>query len=356
MEENQSYLQLIKELKQNIIHSRYEASRLANRELLKLYMATGLKLSEKVATENWGAKIIGELALDLQKELPGLRGFSRRNLMNMKQFAEAYASTHFMQSMTAQISNSLIVQSPTAQLNNDADLFFSISFTHHLLLLNKCKNLEERLFYIRHAATQFWSVSILELKIAENLYKHQGTLPNNFEATVSKDLRDTALQVFRDEYLWDFMQLEGSEDERAIETEIVNNIRKFILGLGKGFAFLGNQFRLEVDGQEFFIDLLFYNRHLQCLIAFELKRGKFKPEYAGQLNFYLNVLDDKVKLPHENPSIGIILCKEKSNTVVEYAFRSVSNAMGAASFKTTRHIPDELRKFLPDEGKLSKLL
>ena len=196
----------------------------------------------------------------------------------------------------------------------------------------------------------FWSVSILELKIAENLYKHQGTLPNNFEATVSKDLRNTALQVFRDEYLWDFMQLEGSEDEGAIETEIVNNIRKFILGLGKGFAFLGNQFRLEVDGQEFFIDLLFYNRHLQCLV------GKFKPEYVGQLNFYLNVLDDKVKLPHENPSIGIILCEEKSNTVVEYAFRSVSNAMGAATFKTTRHIPDELRQFLPDEGELSKLL
>lgn len=356
MEENKSYLQLIKELKQNILHSRYEASRLANRELLKLYMTTGLKLSEKVASENWGAKIIGQLALDLQKELPGLRGFSRRNLMNMKQFAEAYTNTNFMQLATAQITDPQIVQSPTAQLQRDANSFFSISFTHHLLLLNKCKNLEERLFYIRHATTQFWSVSILELKIAENLYKHQGALPNNFEGTVSKDLRDTALQVFRDEYLWDFMQLEGSEDERAIETEIVNNIRKFILGLGKGFAFLGNQFRLEVDGQEFFIDLLFYNRHLQCLVAFELKRGKFKPEYAGQLNFYLNVLDDKVKLPHENPSIGIILCKEKSNTVVEYAFRSVSNAMGAATFKTTRHIPDELRKFLPDEGKLSKLL
>lgn len=356
MKENQSYLQLIKELKQNIIHSRYEASRLANRELLKLYMTTGLKLSEKVASENWGAKIIGELALDLQKELPGLRGFSRRNLMNMKQFAEAYVNTNFVQLATAQITDPRIVQSPTAQLQPDLDLFFSVSFTHHLLLLNKCKNLEERLFYIRHAASQFWSVSILELQIAENLYKHQGALPNNFEATVPNDLRDTALQVFRDEYLWDFMQLEGLEDERAIETEIVNNIRKFILGLGKGFAFLGNQFRLEVDGQEFFIDLLFFNRHLQCLVAFELKRGKFKPEYAGQLNFYLNVLDDKVKLTHENPSIGIILCKEKSNTVVEYAFRSVSNAMGAATFKTTRHIPDELRKFLPDEGKLSKLL
>lgn len=356
MEKNQSYLQLIRELKQNIVHSRYEASRLANRELLKLYMSTGLKLSERVASENWGAKIIGQLALDLQKELPGLRGFSRRNLMNMKQFAKAYMNTYFMQLATAQITEPRIVQSSTAQLNNDVDLFFSVSFTHHLLLLNKCKNLEERLFYIRHAASQFWSVSILELKIAEDLYKHQGTLPNNFEVTVPKDLRDTALQVFRDEYLWDFMQLEGSEDERAIETEIVNNIRKFILGLGKGFAFLGNQFRLEVDGQEFFIDLLFYNRHLQCLVAFELKRGKFRPEYAGQLNFYLNVLDDKVKLPHENPSIGIILCKEKSNTVVEYAFRSVSNAMGAATFKTTRHIPDELKKFLPDEGNLSKLL
>ncbi len=356
MKTEQSYLQLIKELKQNIIQSRYEASRLANRELLKLYYTTGLKLSKKAASEKWGAKIIGQLALDLQNELPGLKGFSRRNLMNMKQFAEAYENTEFVQSATAQIVSDVIVQSATAQLPNDADLFFSISFTHHLILLNKCKNVEERLFYIRHTASQYWSVSILELKIAEKLYKHQGKLPNNFNETVPQEIKETALQLFQDEYLWDFMNLDGSEDERGIESEIVNNIRRFILGLGQGFAFMGNQYRVEVDGQEFFIDLLFYNRHLKCLVAFELKRGEFKPAYAGQLNFYLNVLDDKVKLSEENPSIGIILCKEKSNTVVEYAFRSVGNAMGAATYRTVRSLPKELKDYLPDANKLSKII
>ena len=323
MKTEQSYLQLIKDLKQNIIQSRYEASRLANRELLKLYFTTGLMLSKKAGSERWGAKIIGQLAADLQSELPGLKGFSRRNLMNMKQFAEAYQDTPFVQSLTAQMQTELIVQSPTAQLQNDAAMFFSISFTHHLILLNKCKNVEERLFYIRNTAQQYWSISILELKIAEKLFKHQGKLPNNFNQTVPHEVKETALQLFQDEYLWDFMN---------------------------------NQYRVEVDGQEFFIDLLFYNRHLKCLVAFELKRGEFKPAYAGQLNFYLNVLDDKVKLPEENPSIGIIFCKEKSNTVVEYAFRSVGNAMGAATFKTAREIPKEMKGILPDANKLSKLL
>jgi predicted nuclease of restriction endonuclease-like (RecB) superfamily len=356
METEQTYLQLIKDLKQNIIQSRYEASRLANRELLKLYFTTGLMLSKKAASEKWGAKIIGQLAADLQSELPGLKGFSRRNLMNMKQFAEAYEDTPFVQSLTAQMGSDLIVQSATAQLKNDADMFISISFTHHLILLNKCKNVEERLFYIRNTAQQYWSISILELKIAENLYKHQGKLPNNFNQTVPQEVKETALQLFQDEYLWDFMNLDGTEDERVIETEIVNNIRKFILGLGKGFAFMGNQYRLEVDGQEFFIDLLFYNRHLQCLVAFELKKGEFKPSYAGQLNFYLNVLDDKVRLSNENPSIGIILCKEKSNTVVEYSFRLAGKAMGAATFKTSRQVPAELERYLPNVNKLFDLM
>jgi len=274
----------------------------------------------------------------------------------MKLFYQAYPDHEVSQSVTAKIENPVILQSVTTELQVDFELFFSISFTHHILLLNKCKSLEERYFYIRHAATEYWSVSILEHKINEGLFKHQGRLPNNFNDTVSQELKETALQVFQDEYLWDFMSLDGDENERVIESEIVNNIRKFILGLGKGFSFIGNQYRLEVDGQEFFIDLLFFNRNLQSLVIFELKRGKFKPEYAGQLNFYLNVLDDKVKLPNENPSIGIIICKEKSNTVVEYAFKSIDSAMGAATFRTARQVPKEMKDILPDANKLSELL
>ena len=357
---NQSYLQFLKELKQNITQSRYVAARFANREQIELYIRTGLKLSQKIASEKWGAKVIDQLAADLQNELPGLRGFSYRNLMKMKQFAEEYKSFGFLQSVTAEIGIKVATEFlPLVTAELDSAIlpkhFFDISFTHHILLLNRCKNTEERFFYIAQAATQYWSVSILEHKINEGLFKHQGRLPNNFNDTVSQELKETALQVFQDEYLWDFMSLDGDENERVIESEIVNNIRKFILGLGKGFSFIGNQYRLEVDGQEFFIDLLFFNRNLQSLVIFELKRGKFKPEYAGQLNFYLNVLDDKVKLPNENPSIGIIICKEKSNTVVEYAFKSIDSAMGAATFKTVRQVPKEMKDILPDANKLSEL-
>ncbi|MBC7913849.1 MAG: DUF1016 family protein [Pyrinomonadaceae bacterium] len=330
---NQSYQQFLKELKQSITQSRFVAARFANREQIELYIRTGWRLSQKIASEKWGAKVIDQLASDLQKELPGLRGFSYRNLMKMKQFAEEYKSFEFLPLLTVEtgtVDATEILPLLTAELDLNilTKHLFDISFTHHILLLTKCKNLEERFFYIAQAATQYWSVLMLDHKIDEGLFRHQGKLPNNFDNTVSRELKETALQVFQDEYLWDFMSLDGEENERAIENEIVSNIRKFILGLGKGFSFIGNQYRLEVDGQEFFIDLLFFNRHLQALVIFELKRGAFKPEYAGQLNFYLNVLDDKVKLPQENPSIGIIICKEKSNTVVEYAFKSIDNAMG----------------------------
>jgi predicted nuclease of restriction endonuclease-like (RecB) superfamily len=358
---NQSYQQFLKELKQSITQSRYVAARFANREQIELYIRTGCRLSQKIALEKWGSKVIDQLAADLQKELPGLRGFSYRNLMKMKQFAEEYKSFEFLPLPTAEtgtVDATEILPLATAELDLNilSKYFFDISFTHHILLLNKCKNIEERFFYIAQAATQYWSVSMLDHKINEGLFRHQGRLPNNFGNTVSKELKETTLQVFQDEYLWDFMSLDGEENERGIENEIVSNIRKFILDLGKGFSFIGNQYRLEVDGQEFFIDLLFFNRHLQALVIFELKRGAFKPEYAGQLNFYLNVLDDKVKLPHENPSIGIIICKEKSNTVVEYAFKSIDNAMGAATFKTVRSVPNEMKGILPDADKLSELL
>ena len=304
-------------------------------------MRTGLKLSRKIASQKWGAKVIDQLAADLQNKLPGLRGFSYRNLMKMKQFAEEFKSFEFLQLVTAEtgiMGAAEFLPLVTAEFDSTIlpQHFFDTSLTRLILLLNRYKNMEERFFYIVQTATQHWSVSILEHKINEGLFKHHRRLPDNFNETVSQELKETALQVFQDEYLWDFMLLDSDENERVIESEIVNNIRKFILGLGKGFSFIGNKYRVELDGQEFFVDLLFFNRNLQSLVIFELKRGKFKPEYAGQLNFYLNVLDDKVKLPNENPSIGIIICKEKSNTVVEYAFKSIDNAMGAATFRTAR--------------------
>ena len=352
-----SYIQFIADLKKNIIQSRYQAARLANREQLLLYYRTGKMLSEKVAKEKWGVKALEQIATDLQKQLPGIKGFSSRNLHKMRQFSEAYENVVIMPSVTAQLyqaDNEPIGfgQTATAQIQE----FFGISFTHHILILNKCADLAERMFYIQLAATELWSVTVLEHKIDSRLFEKQGSLPNNFPKAIDGDLKSSAAQIFNDEYLMDYMNLGEEDSERDVEEKIVLNIRNFILRMGKGFSFIGNQFRIELDGEEFFIDLLFYNRYLNCLVAFELKRSKFKPEHAGQLNFYLNVLDDKVKLAHENPSIGIVLCKEKQNTIVEYSVRTINTPMGVATFRTTKEIPKELEEILPNTEQLAKLI
>jgi predicted nuclease of restriction endonuclease-like (RecB) superfamily len=347
---NKKYIQLITDLKQNIIQSRYAAARLANKEQLLLYFRIGKILSEKIAAEKWGAKILTQISQDLQKQLPGLRGFSPTNLKNMKQFYTEYQAITFSQSLTAQLRK--LRNDPFIEL---PDIYLNISFTHHILILNKCKSLDERLFYITEAATRFWSVTILEHHILADLFNNQGKLPNNFDKTLPAELKPSALQVFQDEYLFDFIT-NHDEDERVIESQIISNIRNTIMTLGHGFSFIANQYRLDLEGEEFFIDLLFFNRALRCLVAFELKKGKFKPEYAGQLNFYLNVLDDKVKLRDENPSIGIVLCKEKSNTVVEYSVRTIDKAMGVATYRTSRDLPNEMKGILPDPDELAKLL
>lgn len=354
------YIVLINELKQCIIQSRYAAARLANREQLLLYYKTGKMLAERIAAEKWGAKILEQIAEDLQKQLPGLRGFSFKNLKNMRRFYNEYQNITFGQSVTAQIrkvrSNTSQDQITNDELSGVPEAFFNISFTHHLVILSKCAATEERLFYISEAASQFWSVSILEHKIESNLFTQRGKLPNNFEKTLPEQMKPSALKIFQDEYLMDFMTPTEMEDERALEDKVVGDIKNFIMKMGQGFSFIANQFRMEIDGEEFFVDLLFFNRHLRCLVAFELKRGKFRPEYAGQLNFYLNVLDEKVRLDEENPSIGIILCKEKNNTVVEFAVKTIDKAMGVATYRTSKEVPKEMKGILPDPVELVKLL
>lgn len=314
--------------------------RLANQEQLKLYFKLGKMLSEKTSAENWGAKVIEQIATDLQQQLPGLRGFSGRNLIKMRQFFDAYSAPAITPSLTAQLQKT----------------FYSISFTHHIVILEKCKQDSERLFYISRAAEQFWSVKELSYHISANLFKHQGNMPHNFNTALPENIKSKALEVFKDEYLLDFVNIDDNDDEGILESEIVNNIKKFIMSMGKGYSFIGNQYKLIVNDNEFFVDLLFYNRYLQCIVAIELKRKNFKPEFAGQLNFYLNVLDDKVKLPHENPSIGIVLCKSKDNTVVDYAIKSIDKAMSVGIYKHFSDAPDNMKEFLPDAATLSKML
>jgi len=272
MADNKTYLQFVKEVKQQILQSRYQAAKLVNKELLLLYYNIGNMIFEKVKKEKWGNAIIDNLSKDIQTELPGIRGFSSKNLRNMRLFFEAYEDSEIWQSSTAKIQTGQIGQSSTAKLNTafTNEIFIAISFTHHILLLNKCKNVDERFFYMRQAAASHWTVSLLQHHIESDLYHQKGKLPNNFEATMNQQLSAHALDAFKDEYLFDFININPEDDERVLEQEIVNNIKHFILSLGTGFSFIGNQHRLVVDEEEFFTDLLFYNRKLQCLVAIEL--------------------------------------------------------------------------------------
>lgn len=306
--------------------------------------------------------------------MPELRGFSDRNLRKMRQFYQAYSIEQIWPLLTAKIQTvdnvmDIIGQSPTAKLrssDNEAILansedcvlssFMGITFTHHVLLLNKCEIYEERLFYMHRAATEFWTVDILEHYIKEDLFGQNGKLNHNFDFTIQADVNLNAGDYFKDQYLLDFLQLQDGYTENKIENGIVSNITEFILKMGKGFAFIGNQFRLDVDGHEFSIDLLFYNRILRRLVAFEIKKDRFKPEYTGQLHFYLNVLDDKIKLKDELPSIGIILCKEKHDSIVQYSIRNMNTPMGVATFMNSNEPPAEIQQVLPDSDQLRKLI
>lgn len=367
---NKSYTRFVEELKKQILQSRYQAARLVNKEILFLYFMTGKSISEKIQKEKWGNSVIETLSADLQKELPGLRGFSSKNLRNMRQFYETYSSVEIWQSATAKLEKTgkkTIRQSATAKLKKTTSaikltkqfisgIFTTLSFTHHILLINKCKDIRERMFYMQQSAEHQWSVTILQHQLDSNLFKRKGKLPNNFKTTIPGKLYSHALDAFKDEYLLDFISINEEDNERELEIQIVNNIKKFILSLGKGFSFIGNQYRLTAGNEEFFSDLLFFNRMLQCLVVIELKSGKFKPEQAGKLNFYLNLLDNKVKLPHENNSIGIILCREKNNDIIEYAFKNIDKAMGVATYITSKSVPSRYRKVLPDAESLKKLL
>ena len=237
--------------------------------------------------------------------------------------------------------------------------FQQVGFTHHLEIISKTTTLEEKIFYIQKTAAEFWSVSTLSYHLKSNLFQQQGKFPNNFPKTITKDeLRAKALLSFKDEYLLDFVNIEHPEEENEplIENEIVRNIKKFLLSLGSDFAFIANQYRFIFEESEYFVDLLFYNRRLQCLVAFDLKKGKFIPEYLGKMNFYLSALDDMVNLPNENPSIGIILCKEKNNKIVEFSFRDIRKAMGVSTYKTANELPKEFDGILPDATTLKKLM
>lgn len=371
-------------LKQSILQSQYNAAKLVNTQLVQLYYFLGAAISHKAKQANWGDKVLETISAELQKELKHLKGFSAQNLKKMRMFYEAYPlmisgcelanqilqSNEFeLDTIGSAVPNQLgpkIRSSLATELeieivigstvpNQLATDFWSVSFTNHFTIISKLNSMDDRLWFIGETARNNWSSRVLENHLKNKIHK-QPQLPNNFGKQLPEQTRMQAIAQFRDEYLLDFLSIDDADDERVIENKIVQNIKDFILNLGAGFSFIGNQYKLNVEKEEFFIDLLFFNRNLQALVAIELKRGAFKPQYAGQLNFYLSVLNDKVRLPHENPSIGIILCKQKNNVVVEYALQGIDKPMGVATYKTRDEMPEKYRAILPAADELIKLL
>ena len=331
-----------------------------NQEQLALYYGIGRYISDNSRAGFWGKDAIETISRQLSSEMPGLRGFSPRNLRNMRTFYEQWSA----------LDSNLAVA--TAKIDSGKDMmafsaaelplaaFFSIGFTHHIAILAKAKTLEERKYYIQLCYDQHLKVEEIEQKIAEDTFHKRGTLPNNFNQTIPDSKQAfRAIQMFKDEYLLDYINVEqlGERDEdideRVIENEIVNNVKNFIMTFGKGFTFSGSQVHYDKLGHDHWVDLLFFNRILRATVVIELKKGKFKPIYLGQLSHYLHVIDDDDRLEWESPPLGIILCKDADKTFVEYVLQDYQRPMGVATYKTNQ---EQLKELLPDEEEMKKLL
>ena len=378
-------------IKDAILQSQQRALSAVNQEQLALYYGIGRYISANTRTMNWGKGIIEGISEQLRKELPGLRGFSARNLRNMRTFYEEWRclenTNSAVQTAKFEDANKNIADErketinlavETAKFEKSEEIrslqqiylsdfpvvaFLSISFTHHTIILSQVKSYDERMFYIQLTADYKVKCEDLEQLMKDDLYHHQGQFPNNFKSTIPDQLQAyRAITMFKDEYLLDYINTEElfvrdkDRDERVIEQSIINNVKNFIMTFGRDFTFVGNQYHLEKFGVEQFPDLLFFNRELSALVCVELKDGPFKTAYLGQLAGYLRILDDEVRKPNENPSIGIILCKSASKRFVEYVIQDYDKPMGVATYKTSVDMDDRLKKLLPPIEDLEKLL
>ena len=364
----------VQAIKSAILQSQRRALAAINQEQLALYYGIGRFVSMNTRNKNWGKGFIEAVSEQLRKELPGLRGFSAASLRKMRTFYEEWqmlSDNSFVETnkLVDIESNSFVGTNelPTVQFKIDANFpitaFMNIGFTHHYAIISKVKDVEQRKFYIQFAADTKAKVEDLEQIINDDLYSHQGELPNNFKKTIPDQLQAyRAITMFKDEYLLDFINTEElfirdkDRDERVIEQRIVQNVKEFIMTFGKDFTFVGNQYHLEKFGVEEFPDLLFFNRELAALVCVELKDGPFRTSYLGQLAGYLRILDDEVRKPNENPSIGIILCKNANKKFVEYVIQDYDKPMGVATYKTTADMDERLKRLLPPVEELEKLL
>jgi len=329
----QDYQYFVKEIKEKIYQAQLKAMQAVNRELLTLYNEIGSSIVENQGQLGWGKSAVESLAKDLQNEFPGMQGFSSRNLWLMRSFYLEYKDNKKLQPLVAEIS-----------------------WSHNVILMEKCKDLLEREFYIRLTQKYGWSKNILIHQIESGAYERYLLNQTNFDKALEEKYKHQAKLAVKDSYNFDFLELGKEYDEKTFELGLINNIRSFLLEMGGDFSFIGNQYRLELDGEEFFIDLLLYHRRLRCLVAIELKVTDFIPEYAGKMQSYLAVLDDKVRQEGENPSIGIIICKSKRRTVVEYALKTTTSPMGVADYSLSKTLPEKLKGLLPSTEEIIKSL
>lgn len=327
------YAALLAEVKERVYSAQYEALKAVNRELVALYWDIGKLIAGRQEREGWGRSVVERLADDLQNEFPGVRGFSVQNLWYMRQFYLEYRGDEKLQPLVGEIS-----------------------WSKNLIIMARSKGPLEREFYIRMTRKFGWSKNVLIHQIENQSYEKTLLGQTNFDKTLTPDQRTQAKLAVRDEYTFDFIEMGEEHSERELERALIARIEDFLRAMGGLFAFVGSQFRLEVDDKEYFIDLLLYHRRLKCLVAIELKIGEFQPEFVGKMQFYLTALDRQVREEGENPSIGIILCKEKSRTVVEYALHDARKPIGVSTYRMVKRLPKELKGQLPSPAEISQLL
>lgn len=327
------YADWLADIKSRVQAARSRAALAANAELIALYWQIGREILQRQSAQGWGSKVIERLARDLREAFPEMKGFSRANLLYMRAFAEIWPDEAIVQQLAGQLP-----------------------WFHNVILITRLKEHSVREWYAQKAVANGWSRATLEVQIRNRLHERQGQAITNFNTRLPAPNSELAHETLKDPYLFDFLGLGDDAHEREIENALVRHITKFLLELGSGFAFMGRQYRLEVDGSEFFIDLLFYHTRLKCYVVVELKATAFKPEHAGQLNFYLTAVDRQVKAPDDNPTIGLLLCKTKSQLVAEYALSGIEKPIGVAEYQLVRALPETLAINLPTVEELESEL
>lgn len=351
-EELSLYRDLLGAIKTRVRQAQRHAAVSANAEMILMYWDIGRMIAARQKEEGWGAGVIPRLAADLKNELPEQKGFSERNIGYMIRFAREYGTPPILQQPAAKlqaVGNQPLEKSPQPAVKSamPPDVLFGLPWFHHIVLIEKIKDQSTRCWYARQAIEQGWSRDTLTIQIKKRAHERQGTAVTNFTNTMPEPHAAIAQALLKDPYLFDFLTLEESFHERELETGLLLQIQKFLIELGRGFAFVGRQYRLEISDREFYLDLLFYHLRLRCFVVVDLKKGEFKPEYAGKMNFYCSAVDDLLRHEQDAPTIGLILCQTKDRIFAEYALRDVHKPIGIADYELTRALPTELASSLP---------